>query len=372
MLHASLFALSLCAASGVQADAFSWVVGGEAGNWNDAGNWTPTGVPSVSDTVFIDLNAVNGGGTGITLLSIRQIGHLEIFGACPAPFRIGGGEFTGLHIVDGDFLARPGMDLSALFLQFRGGQNLLRYGGNAMETVSASTGSRVTLADDLTALQRVEFVGGRLLLQGNNLTTPSVFLAGSFAGDTVLLDAEGSTINIIEGAFGGPSIRLSGWFDLDGTTVFTETFEFEGYGRLGNAQIHGVRFFTTFSLTAAELDPGTSTLFVNYRDGGTSVDDERVEVRDGRLNRLVFEADTFTAFSLMGDSIEEVHVGPGVVFNRTCRCDAFLESHSGRDGLSGTGTAFGHNGLAFPAGYGCFRTRPQCTGTDSCLDLGYL
>ena len=311
-----LILLLLVAAQGPAiADSYSWI-GGEAGNWNDASNWVPSGVPSFFDTVYVDLNAVTGGGTGITLLATRQIGHLEVSGSCPFPFRIGGGVFTGIQIVDGDFLAQPGMDLDELFLQFRGGENRLRSAGNTIETVSANTESIVSLEDDLTVLQSLQFSGATLSMQGHNLTSPDVLLGGSTAVDTVLINANGSTINVIDGAFGGPTLRMSAWFDLDGATVYTGAFEFDGEGSLGSAQIHCDRFFTSFSLSAADLDPGTSTLYVRYRDGGTSVDDELVQVRDGRLNRVVFEADSFTAFSLMGDSINEVVIGPGVVFDR--------------------------------------------------------
>ncbi len=314
-VQALLLVFALVWSTALKADAFTWV-GGEAGTWNTASNWIPVGVPSLTDTVYLNLNTVNGGGTGITLLSTRQIGHLEVSGSCPLPFRIGGGLFTGIQIVGGDFLAQPGMDFTELLLQFRGGQNRLRTGGNPLQTFSANNASIVTLQDDLTTIQGLECIGARLDLQGHNLTTPDVYMTRSLDLDSILVGAAGSVINIVDGAFMGPSILLGGWFNLDGATVYTNTFEFEGNGYLGNAQIHCDRFFTTFSLSAAGLDPGTSTLFVRYRDGGTDPNEEQVQVRDGKLNRVVFEADTFTAFALMGDTINEVVFNPGVVVER--------------------------------------------------------
>lgn len=304
-------AIMLLANVRVHAETYAWI-GGEAGNWSDPLNWFPFGVPSFTDTATLDLNTVSGGGTGITLLAVRTIGHLEVSGSCPQPFRIGGGIFTGLAIEHGDFLARPGMDLTALKLQFRAGNCRLRSAGNAFQTVGATGGAIVSLQDDLVSQESLEFISARLRLMGKDLTTPRALLTPAFGGDTVLTDANGSTIRMIDGAFGGPSLTLSGWFNLDGATVHTGIFEFAGVGSLGNAEINCERFYTSFSLSAAALEPGTATVFLRFRDGGTDPNTERVEVRDGVLHRVVLVADTFDAIGIMGDTIRELVFSPGV------------------------------------------------------------
>ena len=306
----------------LQATTYHWI-GGEAGNFTTSSNWSPSGVPSFGDSAVVNLDGLTGGGTGITLNSTRTLQHMTFTGSCPLPFRLGGGSFTGIHIEDGAFLMVPGLDVDELKLQFRGGNSRLRSAGNQLQNCTANNDARVTLEDDLDALEQIEYINAVLDLNGHNVSAISLLITRSFTQDTVLTRVGDAQITMRPGAFGGRQVSLLGEFDLEDAIIDAEGFSVDGRGSLGNATIHCDRFYVSpVGLAATTFDPGTSTVYLTYREGGTSTDDERVDVRGGRLNRLVVQADSFVAMAIYADTIQELILETGVQMDRLVMRDS--------------------------------------------------